>query len=188
MDDAPLGRCPAHPEVAAWRVCRRCGRFLCARCTCPTVKGPLCPDCFAPEAPPDRFQSPPVLVALAVIPLLLQLLTLVLFLVARVRDLGAQPLPWAVYETMSVVLPSAAAARALPDYFRRLRRARRRLVQFFGVVLVLRLVDVGFEFANELLMAPSLVGAGLAAVWVAYFGWAPAALRYFDQDVARPSR
>lgn len=152
------------------------------------MKGPLCPDCFGLESPPRRFQSPPVLVALAVIPLLLQMVTLVLFLVARVRALGAQPLPWAAYETISVVLPSAAAARVLPDYFRRLRRARMRLVQFFGLVLVLHLVDLGFEFASEALMAPSLVGAGLSAVWVAYFGWGPGALRYFDQDVARPSR
>src|SRR5690348_15201056 len=46
-EDPPLGICPAHPTRNAWRVCSRCGRFLCALCTHPTPKGPFCPECTA---------------------------------------------------------------------------------------------------------------------------------------------
>jgi hypothetical protein len=49
--DAGIPRCPVHPSMGAGATCRRCGRFVCSRCSERALRADslTCPECVALE-------------------------------------------------------------------------------------------------------------------------------------------
>jgi hypothetical protein len=54
--DEQAPRCPQHPAMGAGATCRRCGRFVCSRCTEDALRADrvTCPECAAIEAKEAR--------------------------------------------------------------------------------------------------------------------------------------
>ncbi|MDX2012898.1 MAG: hypothetical protein SFW67_22055 [Myxococcaceae bacterium] len=60
--DATMPRCPTHADIGASATCRRCGRFVCARCTPAALEWAqvTCPECdvvLQREARPARLKA-----------------------------------------------------------------------------------------------------------------------------------
>ena len=60
--DASAPKCPQHPAMGAGATCRRCGRFVCSRCTEDALRRDTltCPECVVVEARlrmPERLKS-----------------------------------------------------------------------------------------------------------------------------------
>ncbi|MBL8923630.1 MAG: hypothetical protein JNJ54_32545 [Myxococcaceae bacterium] len=60
--DEGAPRCPQHPTMGSGATCRRCGRFVCSRCTEDALRAeritcPQCADLEAKEARPERVRS-----------------------------------------------------------------------------------------------------------------------------------
>lgn len=175
IDDPPLGLCPVHPDKKAWRVCLRCGRFLCATCTHPTREGPLCTECVA--------LIPPVVPRIGgwlVLPLISLFANLVMAAMTfeSNRDVSfadADPgwvAYWLWYVTPSVVT-AILSLIAIPLFLMRKRIVPRLMMGIYGFALASHLID----FIVEQFVPAEWVPAQLnpltqmvgPLVWLLYF-------------------
>lgn len=159
MTDPPLGRCPVHPERNAWRVCGRCGRFLCAVCSWPTGEGAYCESCF--QLLPKQAEGFSGFMMLAFVGLVGWPTFTLNELFSAAREPGFRWSDISVEWVALNVPVSVLALCVLPLYALKRRIARTMMLTFYGGVTAVAM----YEIAQP--GAPVRVLIGLA--WLGYF-------------------
>lgn len=190
--DAPLGKCPEHPEKNAWRTCGRCGRFLCAECTWPSEKGPHCESChqLVQVAKAGPFRP---MMMLPLVSLILSPIVSAFYAVSQGRSwLEEIQLAWGEQWALGVLLnfvltyvQPLACLYVLPRFLLKKKGVPRLMVWLYGFGLAARLFDTGYAWLledtplAETTAAGGAVGMFFGIAFLAYFALSDEPLRTF---------